>query len=249
MKAHRSVKTENLPFVGWSYLVKLVERARDLGGLQLAAFVAALFEGGWRISEVVESRHGTYAEVTGLKPENIRVYEGRGMLRFVDVVVEKKYSKLKGSGYVCHETGKHVDRFGRPKSGVWDESHRHFATERRKGEEVKRSCPVPLFEPLIPPILEYKDKVAEGDYLFPFDRFKAWRYIVKIDPEVWPHWFRSQRASQLGASPDLADRDLRGYGFSDRALTNWFSWTSLGTARVYAHQDTAELERLFPSSL
>lgn len=248
-RPHRSVEAEHIPFVGWNYIVNLARRAREKFGLEVSALLAILFTGGFRVSEVVETRHATYDELTGLKPENIMVYHAKGIFKFVDVTIEKKYEKVKGSGYICHETTAHVDKFGRLRSGVWDDPHKHYETARRIGQEVKRSCPAPLFEPLIPTILEYSETIKEGSFLFAFNRQKAWRYIVATDPATWPHWFRSQRASQLGASPEISDSDKRGYGFNDRALQDWFRWTSSETSRVYAHRDTTELEKLFPSRL
>ena len=246
---HRSVKAEHIPFVGWNRLEGIVEKARQEYGLEVAALIATLFTGGFRISEVVETHHSSYPEPTGLKPSNFDVDEPENIFEFVDVTIQKKYEKVSGSGYVCHQTGPHTDNFGRLRSGLWDDPHKHYQTERRIGEEVKRSAPVPLDERFIPVIREYSRAIDKDKFLFPFNRQKAWRFILGVDPSTWPHWFRSQRASQLGASKKIADPDKRGYGFNDRALQDWFRWTSGETSKVYAHRSTDELRLLFPSRL
>lgn len=231
-KVHRSVTTV-LKFVGWDRLKELEEKANTIYGLQGAALVGALFTGGFRISEVVKSHHG------GLKPENVVAIEGKKMLRFVDVSVMKKYRKIAGSGYLCHETGPHKGR------AIWDTDHKHFDTERRVGQDIVRNCSAPLFEPLIPNLRAYVNEVQTGDYLFDFNRFKAYRIIEKLDSSIWPHWFRSQRASQLGERIQNG-----GYEWNKTDLKDWFKWTSEETASVYAHDETIErLEGKFPDKL
>jgi hypothetical protein len=231
-KTHRSVTTV-LKFEGWERLKEIEERAMTLFGIREAALVDALFIGGFRISEAVKSHHG------GLKPGNIVVIEGKNVLRFVDVSVMKKYRKIAGSGYLCHEIGPHKGR------AIWDADHKHFDTQRRVGQDIIRNCSAPLFEPLVANLRAYTRESPSDAYLFDFSRFKAYRVIEKIDPSIWPHWFRSQRASQLGERFQNG-----GYEWNKTDLKDWFKWTSEDTASVYAHDEASErLEGKFPDRL
>ena len=222
-----------MEFVGWGYLKELVEKAEATFGFREAALLACLFTGGFRVSEAVQSDHG------GLKPENVIAVEGKKMLRFKSVYVMKRYKKVQGSGYACHETGPHKGH------AVWDADHKHFETVRKVGKEIIRDAPVPFYEPFVPMIRKLHSEAPEGSYLFPFDRFKAYRIVEKLDPAIWPHWFRSQRASQLGA-----DFEKGGYEWDNPKITTWFNWSSDETAKVYAHRnETERLESDFPDRL
>lgn len=228
-KVHRSV-LDVVEFVGWPYLQDLVAKAEAVFGFREAVMLACLFTGGFRISEAVRSDHG------GLKPQNVIAVEGKKMLRFKAVQVMKRYKKVPGTGHVCHDTGPHKGH------AVWDAEHKHFETARRVGKEILRDAPVPFFEPFVPMIRKCVLEVPDGDYLFPFDRFKAYRLVEKLDPKIWPHWFRSQRASQLGA-----DIEKGGYEWDNPKITKWFNWSSEETAKVYAHRNETEfLEGEFP---
>ena len=232
LKKHRSVKSV-VKWVGWPHMIELVKKSEATQGFQAAALMAAMFTGGFRVSETVMSEHG------GLKPENIVAIEGKKVLRFMKVEVMKKYKKVPGSGYVCHETGPHEGH------AVWDAEHKHFKTERRVGEEIMRRCSVPLYEPLVPWVLRVKQETPAGSYLFPFDRFKAYRLVEELDDSIWPHWFRSQRASQLGSRLEEG-----GYEWDKAKMKVWFKWSSEDTATIYAHtKEEDELEKDFPSSL
>jgi len=66
----------------------------------------------------------------------------------------------------------------------------------------------------------------------------AWLIIRRLEDltkiEMWPHWFREQRASQLA----------REYGFTWEHLMKWFSWETEGMARKYGkttEEDLAEI--------
>lgn len=225
-------------WVGWPKMVSLCEKAGQRYGVQGAALPATVFTGGWRISEAVQSDHG------GLKPEHISFQESKGMVRFLEVSIMKRYEKVQGTGYICHETGPHADRFGRWHGGIHDEDHKHFQTERRVGEEIVRSCASPLFEPLVPFIQRWWEQVPQGEYLFPFDRFKAYRLILSLDPEIWPHWFRSQRASQLGEFEKNG-----GYEWDRSSIKDWFKWTSEDIAAIYAKDNPEKFDRMFPRRL
>jgi hypothetical protein len=55
--------------------------------------------------------------------------------------------------------------------------------------------------------------------------------LVKGEIHLWVHWMRSQRASQL----------RHDYGFKVEELVEYFKWTDLETALIYAHMGTQDL--------
>ncbi len=183
--------------------------------------VATLFTGGFRVSEVVKSDHG------GLKKENLTYVPASNVLRFTNVPVMKKYDKIAGTGVICHDMGSHKGH------AVWDADHRHYeATRKTEPKDILRNCFAPWFEPFPPMIWEYAKRFNQGQYLFPFDRHRAYRIVRKISPDIWPHWFRSQRARQLGE-----EYENGGYKWNKEVMSKWFNWISEEMARVYAHDD------------
>jgi len=66
-----------------------------------------------------------------------------------------------------------------------------------------------------------------------------WAYAMisrtgdKPGMELWPHWFRAQRASQM-----FTEYDLR-----EASLLEWFEWTSWQTAKKYAKHGVLGLAR------
>ena len=64
----------------------------------------------------------------------------------------------------------------------------------------------------------------------PLSRFWAYKVIGRVGEEagldVWPHWFRAQRASPL-----VAD-----YGFEILGLIDFFGWTKHDMALTYARK-------------
>jgi hypothetical protein len=57
------------------------------------------------------------------------------------------------------------------------------------------------------------------------------KVLVKGEIHLWVHWMRSQRASQL----------VHDYGFKVEELVEYFKWTDLETALIYAHMGTQDL--------
>jgi hypothetical protein len=226
-------------WVGWDRMKAIVDRGLSirLDGSRATAgeLIAVLFSGGFRISEVVKSHHG------GLKPEQLSIYEKTRVLRFKNVQQMKRYEKIQGTGYLCHETGPHRDNFGRWHGGRHDETHKHFETKRKDGEEILRQSFAPLKEPFVQTIIELRDRTPPGSYLFDFGRVSGWRLTQETDPSTWPHWYRSQRAAQLS---DLEENG--GYEFNSDALQEYFNWTTSEMAGIYAKKSTEKLERMVP---
>ncbi|MCJ7732140.1 tyrosine-type recombinase/integrase, partial [Candidatus Bathyarchaeota archaeon] len=84
------------------------------------------------------------------------------------------------------------------------------------------------------------------DYLFPSPsrnlhlcRQRAYQIVTSIGDrvgiQVWNHWFRSQRASQLATE----------YSFDIQVLADWFKWSKLDTARIYTKLDPSVYENIY----
>ncbi len=169
-KGHRSVLSVSR-FCGWNFLLNLISRCslpRD------EALVAAMFETGGRVSEVLQ-----------LESSNFRL-EGDYLIVSGMPVLKRKCLTF-------------------------------------------RSFPLPRQEPLVPYLMRYLYN-HEGR-LFDLTRNHAYRILVALDKQVYPHWFRAQRASQLAEE----------YGFHVQELMEWFCWQEAATAVRYAHHGWAGL--------
>ena len=162
------------------------------------ALIAALFLTGGRVNEVVPLRKANFET----HPRSIHV---KGM------TVLKRYKK----------TGSYVDQDGK----------KRYLTE--PVVMTRGTFAIPPKEPLVPILTSWLSEV--DDYLFESpakDRNQisanwAYKIVRKIGRrrgiEVWPHWFRSQRASQLVVE----------WKFDIHKLADWFKWTKIDTARIY----------------
>lgn len=217
-------------FVGWPTLMELIEECEHteyrITGLNTdetdaekyrerlihrdKALIAALFLTGGRVNEVVPLRKSQFE----IHPLSLQV---RGMR------VLKRYKKL----------GHTVDEQGR----------KHYVTETIAA--TRGIVPIRYAEPLVPVLLGYLKTV--DDFLFPSpvrsrDYISgAWAYQIvtsigeRLGVEVWPHWFRSQRASQLATE----------YSFDIQVLADWFKWSKLDTARIYTKLDPSSYEKIY----
>ena len=87
-------------------------------------------------------------------------------------------------------------------------------------------------EPLWPHLKEYVEApmfaLKPSLLLFPIGRNMAWKIITeqgkKASVTVWNHWFRSQRASQMGAEYNMTENDMM----------EWFKVKDRNWARRYA---------------
>ena len=123
-------------FVGMGRIMEIIEKAETRWGLEKAALVATLFEGGFRVSEAVASPK----TMTGLQANQITMNTAKGTLTFNNVTVLKKYNKKKGSTWECDgakETCKNPN--------FWEGKgkHKHWKTERIATSY--RTTPVPLW--------------------------------------------------------------------------------------------------------
>lgn len=100
-------------------------------------------------------------------------------------------------------------------------------TEKRKmlTQQVKafRSFPIRTDEPLCKTLMEYVE--TREAKLFNIGRRRVYQIVTSLDPRIWPHWFRSQRASQLAWD----------YDFDAQQLSEFFNWNDIKTAFRYSH--------------
>ncbi len=122
---------------------------------------------------------------------------------------------------------------------------RNVPVLKRKDNEY-RTFPVRADEPLVPYFLKYFEKV-KGKRLFPISRVWVFQIVRNAgerincevpfsmikSSELYPHWFRAQRARQL----------RHNYKFTDEELRDWFGWkiASAGMPALYGKLSWIEL--------
>ncbi|MFH2109956.1 MAG: site-specific integrase [Candidatus Bathyarchaeota archaeon] len=207
----RSVLRDIEGFIGWGALTDLVESAES----ELEkAFLSTAFLTGGRVSEVL-----------GLTRDMFDVDREGG------VAVVRNMPRLK----VFKKIGELPD-------GSW---------ETESLDAVRRPFPLIIQEPLMPYLLGWLERAGSG-YLFPSPRrlgrplSRAWGYktVVRVGEraglDIWPHWLRSQRASQLAADYNLQVLDL----------VDYFTWQKADMALHYSRRGWAGLlARMRPLSL
>lgn len=214
-------------FDGWDFMLRLVEECRNTPYKAPAilteeaarahvaklirrdqALIATLFETGGRVSEVVQ-----------LRRHNFKI--SRRWIRVTGMRVLKRFRKV----------GEYVDASGR----------KRWITEPIYVTRGRFS--IPIDEPLVPYMLDW---IREADdYLFPspapsrehLSRVRAYQIVravgKRLGRHIWPHYFRSQRASQLAED----------YEFTLHEQIRFFSWKNLATADRYAKLSSQALER------
>lgn len=215
--SRRNVEFGVTEFVGWQRIIDLVRRAKVVGDLRAvpsgdrdAALIACLFIGGFRSSEGTREYYTDSAGnelISGVRRDQVKVLRDveNPHILFDGVMALKGHRKIKGTD--------RLDETGR----------RRWKTIRIP---LYRVFPVPLTEPsaVLDPFLHWVDGTPEGENLFPITPTRVWQIVEDVDPTVWPHWFRAQRASQLA----------REYGFDLHALMEFFQWKDPKTAVRYA---------------
>lgn len=142
---------------------------------------------------------GRVSEVLMLKKDNFIVQEPYLVVKAMPVI--KRYKKIQD----------YIDIKGR----------KRWKTEKKK---ATRTFPIHLKEPLCEFLLDYIKKL-ETDRLFNISRVQAYRIIRELDSNIFPHWFRAQRASQLALE----------YGFDIHDLIDFFNWKNIQIATHYSH--------------
>jgi len=205
---HRhSVERDVKSFVGWQKLSEIVNVAESIGvnGERNAGFVAALFCTGGRVSETLALKPSMITIVKGCVPKLVLV---------TGMPLSKRYKKL----------GDFLD----------DRGHKRYKTEKIN---ATRDFSFRVDEPLVKPMIHWVIHALENrcEWLFPspytdkpLTRKWAYQLIgkvgVKAKVEIWPHWFRSQRACCLSSE----------YELKESTLLEWFQWESWLTAKQYS---------------
>lgn len=202
-----SVERDVRSFIGWNKLNEIIDAAKNIGhnGVRNAGFVATLFECGGRVSETLMLKPSMFSVLKGCQPKLIMV-ENMPLL--------KRYKKL--SDFLD------------------DKGHKHYKTERIN---ATRDFSFRVDEPLVKPMADWIIHALDNrlELLFPspytekpLTRKWAYQLIDKIGSrvglELYPHWFRSQRASQMASE----------YDFREASLLEWFMWEKWETAKKYA---------------
>jgi integrase len=211
-----SVERDVKAFCGWNRLNEIVEAARGIGsnGLRNAGFVSCLFECGGRVTETLMLKPSMFSVYRGCTPRLIMV-ENMPLL--------KRYKKL--SDFLD------------------DKGEKHYKTERIN---ATRDFSFRVDEPLVKPLVEWLIHAIDNHYewLFPspytdkpLTRKWAYQLIAKIGDrlniELYPHWFRAMRASQLASE----------YDFREASLLEWFMWEKWETAKKYTKLGALGLAR------
>lgn len=216
----RNVREDVDAFCGWNFLEKLIE-ASDTSLLE--GLLAALFETGGRISEVL-----------ALRKDNI------DLTLHPDLVVVKQMPLLKRFKRLEGDAGKTVKwKCMGHCSKRWsqrphpDEFKQH-TVKRYVGWITKpitdsRTFPIRVDEALTPHFTSWCGKVEhDSDLLFPINRTVAYLRIREVgkrlnvevpfsnihSSQLYLHWFRAQRACQLAFD----------YGFDEDDLEEFFEW-------------------------
>jgi len=141
---------------------------------------------------------GRVSEVLRLKKANFIIQEPYIIVKAMPVL--KRYEKI----------GERLD----------DEGNKRWITRPKNGY---RTFPIHTKEPLCQALVDYIVNL-ESAQLFRLSRSQVYRIVTKTDNQIFPHWFRAQRASQLAVE----------YGFDMHDLVDFFNWKSLGTAVHYS---------------
>lgn len=238
------------PFIGWDKLLSLIDacneidydiyykdycRERDKG------LIACLFETGGRIGEVVSLSKANF----DFTPRQYCIVSG--------MLLEKRYEKT--GSYIetleTEPTGAHAKLY-EPKlldSGkqIWIRKRWRTTITSDKVQRLRIRRPFPILkDERLYLIMEDYVKRLHSDLLFPSSRLRknktrfmtttnAWIILNRVQKltgiQIWNHWFRSQRASQLKNE----------YGFSSDDRKDWFNWISDPMAALYPKTSAKEM--------
>jgi hypothetical protein len=207
-------------FCGWNFLNSLI---RVFKFPPYQGFVAALFETGGRVSEVLELKREHFN--LDLHPEVIVVERMPVLKRYEVIRKEPDPEKKKGFRWVTEKRSDY--RFFPIKKGEplvpyllgWLEtvsSNRLFGFDRFQALKMLRHAGKILNKPI--PFTKHRDKNRPLN-----------------SSEIFPHLFRAERASQLASE----------YGFDVYSLNQFFGWKprKLQMAEKYASLDWKGLAR------
>jgi len=217
MVKERSVDRDVDGFCGWDFLEKLIKAADPWPSTQ--ALMAALFETGGRISEVLALRKWNVD--LNLHPDVVVIKQMPLLKRFEKVGKVKKWKCVEH----CNK------RWNRKPDPAEYRIHNIKEYEGWITRRVHdhRTFPIRRDEPLTPYLISWCKKIRrKNSLLFPISRTGAFLRIREIgrmvnsripfsnihSSQIYDHWFRAERACQLAFD----------YGFDDRDLDEFFGW-------------------------
>jgi integrase len=254
----------NLPgFCGWKTLMWLLKAAdltqyrvdrQDFLRQRDQALVGLLFQTGGRVQEAMQLRKG-----------NFKILEDKILVSGMPVV--KRYKKVRSWVEKRKDLPTRIVD-GKPNSlaglYLFDEKHKCYSRKRWETEPfpLKRmDFTIWKQEPLSTVTTDWIEQ--SSDYLFPaYLRSKqpflaparAYTILKGIENnfnglvnegaadleqvKLYPHWFRSMRASQLHKE----------YRYDEFRLKRFFAWESSKMAYHYAHVDVEELEETWKAT-
>lgn len=113
---------------------------------------------------------------------------------------------------------------------------------KQKVSKPFRTFSFPRDEPLFSYLDPYLSGLKSDELLFPFGRNNALKIIYgvgeKVQMKLWAHWFRSQRASQMGAEYEMTENDLM----------EWFKVKDRNWARRYCKKGDWGLRKVLESN-
>jgi integrase len=212
-------------FCGWKPLIELVKTAFED---REQSFLSCLFLTGGRVSEVLQ-----------LKRENFEVRERDCVLIVRNMPLLKRYRKVEEEKTPDSKRKWITERLIKTRKPFPISLHEPltpillkwlrqtpentwlFPSPYKRGKPLSRNWAYKFIRKLDKNLTQKQRQELGLDKPFVKDGRK-----VSDRLHLWPHWFRSQRASQL----------VNDYGFEVLDLIDYFSWERSDTALTYARR-------------
>jgi integrase len=227
---------EKLPYDTW----RIKHRNRDFIIARDKSLIATAFLTGGRINEVLD-----------LKPSNFDTESNGEYIIVTNMLLEKVYTyeQLKDPVFVTPNELATMDdtRHFKLENILGDEVYvKRWETRRNVAQSVRKPFPIFKSDPFVLLLKQWIDLYKEyDDYLFastdirregkPITSTRAYQIITSVGRisgvDIFPHWFRAQRASQL----------FKEWNLSWEELKLWFSWRTDAMAEKYARFSVDDL--------
>lgn len=108
------------------------------------------------------------------------------------------------------------------------------ATEVRK--HGKRITPlwIRVDKPGVEDIIEAWKETNRGQRIFPICKSYAWRFVKDVTGNLYPHFFRLNRATRFAEHPETSVKDLK----------DWFGWVDARTIEKYMAKGGRQTKRM-----
>jgi len=145
---------------------------------------------------------GRVSEVLLLERKNFQFTQSREFIIIVGMPILKRYKKI----------------------GVTKDEVTLKKKWKTKKELAYRTFPIKWSEPLTPYFTDYVLN-REGK-IFDISRIRVYQIVRELNKDIYPHWFRSQRASQLAS-------EYKSFDF--QKIMQFFGWQSIEAGLRYSH--------------